>query len=185
MGPVKRANESLRLIEGFQGAAFGLADGVVCILGMIVGSAVATGDLKIILVATITGGLADALGNAIGFYLSELSERGEQIHAIEHGENNSVHSMTEVLTSGIFSFAATVLVLVLLLIPFAFLTTVNAVVTASFEGIVILFLLGIYVGRLSNESPTRTAIKYVLLGIAGAAFSYVVGDLLRVWLLSF
>ena len=172
------------MIEGFQGAAFGLADGVICILGMIIGSTVATGDLKIIMIATITGGLADALGNAIGFYLSELSERGGQIHAIEHGESNSVHSMSEVLTSGIFSFVATILVLVLLLVPFSFLTIANAVAIASVEGAVILFLLGIYVGKLSNESPARTAIKYVLLGIVGAIFSYFVGDLLRGWLLS-
>jgi len=175
----------LKIIEGFQGAAFGLADGVICILGMIVGSAIATGDLKIILIATITGGLADALGNSIGFYLSELSERGGQIHAHEHGANNTVHSMSEVLVSGVFSFLATILVLVLLMIPFAFLSIGNALVAAFVEGMATLILLGVYVGKLSNENPMRTAIKYALLGVAGAVFSYFVGDLLRVWLLSF
>jgi predicted membrane protein (TIGR00267 family) len=173
----------LKVIEGFQGAAFGLADGVICILGMIIGSAVATWDLRIIVVAAVTGGIADALGNAIGFYLSELSERGLQIHDVHQGGNSSIHSMGEVIMSGIFSFLATILVLVLLLVPFVFLGIGNALMSASAEGIIILFLLGIYVAKLSRESPLRTAIKYVVLGIIGALFSYLVGDVLKIWLL--
>jgi len=174
----------LKAIEGFQGAAFGLADGVICILGMIIGAAVATWDLKIIFVAAITGGLADALGNSIGFYLSELSERGAQINTVERGGNSSIHSIREVIMSGVFSFMATVFVLALLLIPFTLLDIAVALITAAVEGIIVLFVLGIYVGKLSSESLVRTAMKYALLGIVGAIFSYLVGDLLRIWLLS-
>ena len=116
----------MRLIEGFQGAAFGLSDGVICILGMIVGASVATWDLKVRIIAGLTGGLADALGNSIGFYLSELSERGAQIRDRNHGGNFEVHSKHEVLMSGILSFIGTVFVLALFLAPFLFLSIVHS-----------------------------------------------------------
>lgn len=176
--------ERLRTIEGFQGAAFGLADGVICILGMIVGVAVATNDVKFILVAGITGGLADALGNSFGFYLSELTERGAQIYQKSQGKEVSAHSMREVLASGILSFAATVFALVILLTPFLLTDMWTALVSCCVEGTVVLFLLGFYVGRLSGENPARMGTRYVALGVIGAVLSFVIGDVLKVLILS-
>jgi len=172
----------VKLIEGFQGAAFGLADGVICILGMIIGVAVATSDLKLILIAAVAGGIADALGNAIGFYMSELSERGSQIHSQKHGVNSAIHSLREVLMSGVFSFVATIFVLVVLLAPFLLLDIGKALITSILLSIALLFSLGVYVGKLSEESALRTGIKYIVLGIIGAAISYVIGDVLKIWL---
>jgi len=174
----------LKLVEGFQGAAFGLSDGVICILGMIVGACVATWDQRIVIIAGFTGGLADAMGNSIGFYLSELSERGTQIHDRTHGGNSSVHSMREVLMSGVLSFGATVFVPVLLLLPFLFLSILDSLLVAFAEAIMLMATLGTYVGRLSNENVIRTAIKYVVLAFIGAGFSYFVGEILHIWLLS-
>ncbi len=173
----------MKLIEGFQGAAFGLTDGVICITGLIIGVAVATSNLNMILIAAITGGLADALGNSIGFYLSERTERGAQIHARdEHGITTEVHSLREVFLSGALSFLATVFVLFILLVPFFFLDINRSIIGSFVIATVILFSLGTYVGKLSNEPPTRTGIEYVVLGICGAAISYFVGYVLQIWL---
>lgn len=172
------------MIEGFQGAAFGLADGVICILGMIVGVAAATNDVRFIIVAAVTGGIADALGNSFGFYLSEMTERGAQIHQISQGKSVSAHSMREVSISGILSFVATAFVVVILLVPFFFATIPIAVFVASAEGILVLFFLGYYVGRLSHESPIGMAARYVLVGAIGAVLSYFIGEGLRAWVLT-
>ena len=171
-------------IEGFQGAAFGLSDGVICISGMIIGACVATWDFKVVMIAGLTGGLADALGNWIGFYLSELTERGTQIHDRSHGKNSSIHSMHEVLVSGVLSFLATIFVLALFLAPFLFLSMAISLGVIFAEAIIVMLILGVYVGKLSGESPTRTAMKYALLAVTGAAFSYFVGEVLQLWLLS-
>lgn len=176
--------ELLRLIQGFQGAAFGLSDGVICILGMLVGAGVATQGLRIVLISGVTGGLADALGNSIGFYLSELSERASQLHDRDHGGNFSVHSMHEVLMSGLFSFSATVFVLIIFLTPFLFLGIFVSIWICFAEAVALMLLLGVYVGKMSNESPTRTAIKYVTLAVVGFFFSYFVGHALQRFLLS-
>ena len=56
-----------------EGAAFGLADGIICCLGLIIGVAEATINFpalerrSIILASGILGGLANAFGNSIGF----------------------------------------------------------------------------------------------------------------------
>jgi predicted membrane protein (TIGR00267 family) len=177
-------DSGLKTIEGFQGAAFGLADGVICILGMIVGVAAATNDLRFIIIAAVTGGIADALGNSFGFYLSEMTERGAQINQIIQGKNTSAHSMREVLVSGILSFVATAFVVVILLVPFFFTTVPVAVFVASAEAILVLFLLGYYVGRLSRESPIKMAVRYVFVGAIGAILSYFIGEILRDWVLA-
>jgi predicted membrane protein (TIGR00267 family) len=174
----------LDIIEGFQGAAFGLSDGVICISGMIIGACVATWDSKVVMIAALTGGLADALGNAIGFYLSELTERGVQIHDRSHGGNSSIHSKHEVLVSGILSFSATFFVLALFLSPFLFLGMGTSLWVIFTEAIIVMLILGVYVGKLSGESPTRTAVKYALLAVTGAGFSYLVGEMLQIYLLS-
>ena len=173
----------MRTIEGFQGAAFGLADGVICMLGMIVGVAVATHDVRFSLVAGITGGLADALGNSFGFYLSELTERGAQIYDKSQGKEVSAHSMREVLVSGVLSFAATVFALVILLVPFLLTDMWMALASCFVEGVVVLFLLGFYVGRLSDENPIRMGTRYVALGVIGTVLSFVVGDVLEILIL--
>jgi len=181
---MEQADKPLKLVEGFQGAAFGLSDGVICILGMVVGASVATWDRRIVIIAGFTGGLADALGNSIGFYLSELSERGTQIHDRSHGGNSSVHSMREILMSGVLSFGGTVLVLFLVLTPFLFLNISDSLWVAFTEAVILMAILGVYVGKLSNESAIRNAIKYVVLAFIGAGFSYFVGEILHIWLLS-
>jgi len=169
----------LKTIEGFQGAAFGLADGVICIFGMIVGVAVATNDVQFIFIAAVTGGIADALGNAFGFYLSELTERGTQIYERSRGKNVTAHTMREVLLSGMLSFAATIFVLAMLLLPFLITGIQTALVISSVEAIVSLFLLGFYVGKLSSENPVSTGMRYVVLGVIGGVLSYLVGGVLK------
>jgi hypothetical protein len=76
------------LIEGFQGTAFGVMDGVITILGVVIGVAEATGNATLIVVTGTVAGVANAFGNSIGFYASELAERGEHIR-----ENKAVASI--------------------------------------------------------------------------------------------
>lgn len=45
--------------------------------------------------------------------------------------------------------------------------------------LVMLFVLGASVGKLSLEGPLRFGIHYVLLGVIGAALSFAVGNILK------
>lgn len=164
---------------GLEGAAFGLADGVICFLGIIMGVAEATRDVRMIVISSIVGGIADAIGNSFGFFISQLAERGLQVHQKEeHNENVRVHSRKEVLMSGVFSFGATIFALVILIFPFFFFSLVPAMVSSFSIGTIGLLILGGYVGKMSKESPLKTGLKFALLGIVGAVISYLIGAIL-------
>ena len=167
-----------------EGIAFGLADGIICLIGLIIGVAEATLNPTTVIISGIIGGLSDAFGNSIGFFISQSTERSVQIHeAKEHGVNTRIHSKKEVWMSGVFSFLSTVFVLIMLLPPFVFFNINMAIIITFSIGMILSFILGFYVGRLSKESPYKTGFKYVMLTIIGAIISYLIGDFLNHFLI--
>ena len=161
--------------------AFGLTDGVICFLGIIVGVARATSDRNRVIIASIAGGIADALGNAVGFFISQTTERAIQIYGVEQGTESRVHSKKEVWMSGVFSFLATILALVLLISPFRLFPDIwNATYVSFTIGIVMSFILGSYVGKIGKENPYKSGLKYAIITVAGALIAYVVGEILNI-----
>lgn len=161
--------------------AFGLTDGIICFLGIIVGVARATSNPVLVIIAGIAGGIADALGNSVGFFVSQTTERAVQIHGVEEGTESRIHSKKEVWMSGIFSFLATIVALILLLSPFTFLGVWNATSLSFLIGTVLAFVLGSYVGKLGKENPYKSGLKYAIITIAGAAVAYLVGEMLNIF----
>lgn len=162
--------------------AFGLTDGVICFLGIIVGVARATSNPTLVIIAGIVGGIADALGNSIGFFISQETERAVQIREVEQGTNTGIHSKKEVWMSGIFSFLTTILALILLLSPFTFLSVWPATTLSFSIGTVLSFSLGSYVGKLGKKNSFKSGVKYACITIAGAVISYVIGEVLSIYL---
>jgi predicted membrane protein (TIGR00267 family) len=168
--------------EMLESIAFGATDGCICFLGIIVGVARATSNIEAVIIAAVAGGIADAMGNSVGFFVSQTTERTVQLNASNGEEHDHVHTEKEVFMSGVGTFLATVAVLGLLLLPFAFFTIWPAVAIASLTSIVIAFVLGSYVGRLGTTHPFKLGIKYAVVTAFGAAVSYGVGELLNIWL---
>ena len=167
------SEESYRL----EGIAFGLADGLIMCLGLIIGIAEATSQTHLVIVTGVIGGFANAFGNSIGFFMSQSAERALQIReTTDHGGSTRVHSKREVLTNSIFAFTATVSATLFLLSPFVFLAMVQAVALTFVIGIVTAFMLGSYIGKTSHENPFKTGMQYALLAILGAVISHYVAD---------
>lgn len=176
------ATQRLDVHSFMESIAFGLTDGVICFLGTIVGIAIATNDSRLVIIAGIIAGIADALGNSVGFFVSQATERAVQIRATEHGNITQIHSKKEVYLSGMFSFLATILVLVCLLSPFIFLSIWRATSLSFIIGTTLAFTLGTYIGKLSKENPYKSGIKYACLTIAAALISYGIGEALKICL---
>ncbi|MCW4055407.1 MAG: VIT1/CCC1 transporter family protein [Candidatus Bathyarchaeota archaeon] len=167
------SEESYRL----EGIAFGLADGLIMCLGLIIGVAEATSQTHLVLITGVIGGFANAFGNSIGFFMSQSAERALQIHeATDHGGTTRVHSKREVLTNSIFAFTATVAATLFLLSPFILLAMAHAVAVTFIIGIVTAFTLGSYIGRTSHENPFKTGTQYALLAVLGAVISHLIAD---------
>jgi predicted membrane protein (TIGR00267 family) len=161
---------SADLIEGFQGVAFGTMDGMITILGVVIGIAAATQNSGAVVISGLVAGVANAFGNSFGFYASELAERAEHIQ-----ENQHVSSMTETRRSTLLAFAHSVASTILIVAPFAMLSLRHAMIASLIIALAVLFALGALVGRFSHASPWKFAIRYALLGLAGAALSFMVG----------
>lgn len=167
-------------VEGFHGLAFGLVDGLITMLGVVIGVAQATGgDTRLVLVSGVVAGFANAGGNSLGFFGSELAERGE--HIVEGREPSS---MKEVRRSSLLSFAMTLFAMLALMTPFTLISNSYrlAMVLAVLIGSGLLFVLGLVVGRLWGRHRLRYGLVYLVLGLAGAGLSFLVGDLVRTFL---
>ena len=170
----RRAVKKLDIIEGFQGVAFGTMDGLITILGVVIGIASATENSGAVVITGLVAGLANAFGNTFGFYASELAERAEHIQ-----ENQHISSMTETRRSTFFAFVHSLASTIVIVAPFALLGLTSAMTASLILALALLFALGALVGKFSHASPWRFGIRYVLLGLAGAALSFVVGQAVR------
>lgn len=173
--PEREAGLGNGWVEGFHGLAFGLVDGLITMLGVLIGVAQATGgDRRLVIISGLVAGVANAFGNSIGFYGSELAERGEHL-----SEGREPASMTEARMSSILSFFTSFAATLIMMVPFLTMSPSMAMVAAVLVGASLLFSLGIVVGRLWRSHPLRYGLIYLVLGVAGAGLSYFMGDLVR------
>lgn len=175
--PEVSSDESYRL----EGVAFGLADGLIMCLGLIIGMAKVTSDPRLVIITGIIGGIANAFGNSIGFFMSQSAERALQLHeTIDHGTTARVHSKREVLTSSLLSFASTIIVVLILLSPFVIIQMNHATILTFAIGTTMAFILGSYVGKISHENIYKEGLKYAVLAILGALISHVIADYIQI-----
>ena len=167
--------------SALEGIAFGLTDGVICFTGLAIGIARITRDPILVIAATLVGGVADAFGNSIGFYISQATERSVQKFSVEQGVETQIHSSLEVAMSGVFTFVATIIVLALMVFPFFIMEINSAIITMLAIGTVLSFILGYYMATIGGENPLKNAIKYAIITLIGALLSFVVGDALNVF----
>ncbi len=63
--------------------------------------------------------------------------------------------------------------------PFFFLDLWSAAAVSTAISVIMLAAIGVYAAELSGESKTKTAVTFVVLGLAGAVASWVVGSWLK------
>jgi len=173
-------NKGWHLAYELEGVAFGTADGVICTLGLIFGVAIATNNISLIIISAVAGGVANSFANSIGVFISQSAERGVQMQRKEIGHETHVHTKQETVLNAAFSFIASLAVLSILLLPFLIFNIGTALILTSILGIVILFTLGFMIAKLTRENRMKTAVIFVLLGIAGVVVGYIIGSLFKV-----
>ena len=150
-------------------------DGLITILGVVIGIAAATDNSGIVIISGIVVGVANSIGNCFGFYASELAERAEHLR-----ENQHISSMAETRRSTVLAFVTSLASMLVLIVPFALLRSLSYAMFVSLcVALLMLFGLGVSVGKLSREATWRFGIRYVLLGLTGAVLAFVVGNVLK------
>jgi predicted membrane protein (TIGR00267 family) len=181
MNPVSQ--ETHETSYHLEGVAFGLADGLIMSLGLIIGVAEVTTDPGFVILAGIVGGFANAFGNSIGFFMSQSAERGLQIQdSEERNAQTKIHSKKEIYMNSFLAFACSIGIALLLLFPFLLVTLSVAVILAFVIGILVAFTLGSYIGKMCREHRLISGFKYAAVAVTGAVVSHLVADLLSILL---
>lgn len=154
--------QKARETNGKQGLAFGVMEGTILQLGLMLGLSV-TNNREVTVIALLVTALADALANAAGLHVSQEAE--------------GHHDKKEVLKSTVYCFASTFLVMAFLATPiFLFDNYSNAIIVSSTLAIIILGTLGFFVARKRNETVWKISLEYILMGAGVAIVSYLLGE---------
>jgi hypothetical protein len=149
--------------HGLQGMTFGMMDAIINVVGIMIGLGV-MGNKLAIFVAILVAGIANSLGNAAGFHVSE--------------ETEGIHTRKEVWTSTVLAFLGTFSVTVMLLLPLLFLNLAEAVASGVSIGIFLLLVLGFVVSRrlkCSRSEMLRMMLEYLLMGVIVIVVAYYLG----------
>jgi len=169
----------MELNETLEGAAFGITDGIIAVLGTLIGAAAATDNSGLAIIAGVLVGVSNSFANSIGVYISQSTERSVQIAKAAKGENMHIHTVRENIISAVSAFLAAIIVSLLMVMPYLFLDIMASMMACFLMGIIILFILGAYTAKISNENVLGHGIQYALLGVAGALLGFLVGEGLK------
>jgi len=162
----------------------GAFDGALTILRIIIGTVAVAADEShkaIILSASIGAGIALAVSSAVGAYEAERVEKKLDVRSIEramlarlseeHKEAFRFAAIVSALVHGVSPMIAAFLPLV----PFLFLDVRTATVVAIGVTLVILFVIGVYLGNLVRERVVITGLRFVAAGLGTAALLWLFG----------
>jgi VIT1/CCC1 family predicted Fe2+/Mn2+ transporter len=150
--------------EGIQGLTYGIMDGVLTCLGVIMGLS-AAGNKFFLLLAVLSVGLADALADSAAFHVAQETEK-------HHGKRE-VRKATVLTFVGVFGG------FLLLGIPILFLELSGAIIVSGIMGMVILAGLGYAVARINPKFEKKhQMIEYLVMGIVVIAATYFVGRII-------
>ncbi len=151
----------IKKFEGLEGISFGITSGVITILGVLIGLA-ATGNKMFTEIGIIVVGIADALSDAAGMYVSEESEY--------------IHTKKQIHKTAIFTFLWKILTLIILILPLAILNLTTAVMVSLALGIFMIGCLGYLVAKGNKKLKIKIVItKYIAIAVVVAMISYAVG----------
>jgi VIT1/CCC1 family predicted Fe2+/Mn2+ transporter len=144
-----------------QGIAFGTMDGVVNILGVLLSLSIATDSRLAVIAGVLAAGLANALANSSGFYVSE--------------ETEGLYTEKEIIIATIIAFASSFGSALLVLLPIFLINLVTGVWISILIGIILLFVVGYFFSHVDKKRAIKIGLKYIAIGLIVSAAGFVLG----------
>ena len=162
----------------------GAFDGALTVLGIIISSS-AFGDLEshkaLVLSASFGAAIALAVSSAVGAYEAERVEKKLDIRTIERAllarlsEEHREAFRFAAIVSALVHGVAPLIAALLPVIPFLLLDARTAAIAAIVITLVILFVLGVYLGNLVRERVLVTGLRFAAAGIGTALILWFLG----------
>jgi predicted membrane protein (TIGR00267 family) len=150
----------------------GTIDGLLAVLGIIIGASASTADAGIILKAALGGGIALALTNGIGSYLAESAVEYGRIASVERAilqdlkdtriEEQAKH---RIVVGSIVHGGASLIGSFIPIVSFLLLPAENALISSILLSLFTLIVLGFYSGKISGQSYLKSILRMVSLGL--------------------
>ncbi len=161
-------------------------DGVLTTLGVLAGGYLAGVDKARAVVSVI---LTTAVGIGVaGFYGSYLVERAERDRSMRELEESTLSSLQDTDISSASTYATVViafvdgisplLAAVIAMVPFFFTNVISVHAAYFLSGAIAfveLFLLGLFLGRVSRERLLYSGVKLVAAGLVALGLSWLIG----------
>ncbi|MFH0922517.1 MAG: hypothetical protein V1811_00485 [Candidatus Micrarchaeota archaeon] len=158
-------------------------DGALTTIGLLMGAFVGgLRDPHSILAVSISTAIAIGLSGAWGTFLTEQAERKRELKEWEHILLRKLDK-TDIASAQRFAayYVAAIdglsplLASIIIISPFALLNAnVELLYAYSFGlGAIVLFSLGVFLGRLSKENSLLLGVKMLLAGVAASAISFL------------
>lgn len=168
---VSRAHEIARRL--FVMNAF---DGTLTIMGVVIGAHFSgVTDPRVVIVAGIGGSVAMGISGISGAYLAERAERKRDLKKLETAMLQRLDGTQFAKAS---EFASFVIAFVdgispaisasILVIPFLFVPIISmdsAFYISLTLGLAVLFILGVFLARISDEKPFFSGIQMIIIGV--------------------
>ncbi len=159
-------------------------DGVLAILGVLLGSYMVGSERNVVISTGVAIGVAMAVSGVWGAYLTERAERQREIQELERA---TLSKLKETKIGRAANFAVFVIALIdgaapfaaaiAILSPFLFLSAIFSVkqmyVFSISIAFISLFLIGVFLGRISKENVLKMGIIMIFAGIMSAGISFL------------
>ncbi|TFF94128.1 hypothetical protein EU546_05320 [Candidatus Thorarchaeota archaeon] len=195
-GTIERILRALELTKGAEIARRYLAmnafDGALTMLGIVLGGVLTINPLdpspgfKAILLAAAGTVLAMAISGFSGSYLTESAERDREVEEMGRAMlcdlSESMYAKASRTTSVVVALvdgaspavAAVIIMTPLFLVPLGILDYFISFVIAIVVCMIVLFVLGLFLGRVSQKNVWSYGAKTLLAGIMTAVFMFVI-----------
>jgi predicted membrane protein (TIGR00267 family) len=161
-------------------------DGALTMLGLIIGFALsATDDIAMIINVCLAAALALAVSGVSSAYISESAERkysldileAAMIHDLQDSEHGRAARWTPLLVA-LVNGLAPLLISLLILLPLwlsthSVLLPVSPLYAAIFVAMLLLFLLGVFLGHIAGGSWLQSGFRTLLVAIVTVALIYL------------
>ena len=166
---VTRAQQILR--RYFAMNAF---DGAMTSLGVVIGAYIShITDPESIISVIIVGGIAMMVSGFSGTYMTESAERN---HSLNELEDAMLVDLEDTIYGRAGRFVSVPSVLPFLLVNLGMISITNAFIFSVVASLGTLFLLGVYLGRISGGNVFISGAKMVVAGVTVAILALLLGE---------
>ncbi len=186
LGVPRSLKSILNIINGESGTRYvvrGLIDGSLSALGVVIGAS-GSADASVIIAAGLGGGIANGLSNILGAFTAEKAslerERIQKEKSLlkKNGylKKSIIYkkAIRETMICGLIDGVSTTLGSSLPVIPFFLFDVKTALYVAIFITILILFILGVFIGKISKENVIISGIKMVFGALLVAVLCFMI-----------